>query len=306
MKALTCEMCGSTNLIKQDGVFVCQSCGTKYSLEEAKKMMVEGTVDVQGTVKVDQTGNVDNLLKLAKNALDSANGDEAYRFANKALEIAPENADAWFIKMKSVGLTAILKDLKVNDVLAAGKKVIEYNPSKAREVYLYYLEKMLNDLKFCMTHMSDTQAIKDLYDANVRVNAFKATENTLKSDTICDIILQQAELVVYLRYAVPNSLVSSDEEIAKLVGECAKQWIYYTNSINDRFNVYQSKLSDEAVENYRTILAKIKEGLPDEKKGETDLEAIDNPEAETNWLAVIGGFIALILILWWILSPILR
>lgn len=84
-----------------------------------------------------------------------------------------------------------------------------------------------------------------------------------------------------------------------------KQWIYYTNSINDRFNVYQSKLSDEAVENYRTILAKIKEGLPDEKKGETDLEAIDNPEAETNWLAIIGGFIALILILWWILSPIL-
>lgn len=37
MKQLTCEMCGSTDLIKQDGVFICQSCGTKYSIEEAKK-----------------------------------------------------------------------------------------------------------------------------------------------------------------------------------------------------------------------------------------------------------------------------
>ena len=37
MKALTCEMCGSTNLIKEGGVYVCQSCGTKYSVEEAKK-----------------------------------------------------------------------------------------------------------------------------------------------------------------------------------------------------------------------------------------------------------------------------
>ena len=37
-------MCGSTDLMKQDGVFVCQSCGTKYSVEEAKKMMVEGNV----------------------------------------------------------------------------------------------------------------------------------------------------------------------------------------------------------------------------------------------------------------------
>ena len=38
MQKLTCEMCGSSDLIKQDGVFVCQSCGCKYSVEEAKKM----------------------------------------------------------------------------------------------------------------------------------------------------------------------------------------------------------------------------------------------------------------------------
>ena len=48
MKQLKCEMCGGTDLIKQDGVFICQSCGIKYSVEEAKKMMVEGTVQVEG------------------------------------------------------------------------------------------------------------------------------------------------------------------------------------------------------------------------------------------------------------------
>lgn len=42
MKPLTCEMCNSTEIIKQDGLYVCQSCGTKYSTEEAKKMMVSG------------------------------------------------------------------------------------------------------------------------------------------------------------------------------------------------------------------------------------------------------------------------
>lgn len=40
-------MCGNTDLLKNDGVFICQSCGTKYSVEEAKKMMVEGTVQVE-------------------------------------------------------------------------------------------------------------------------------------------------------------------------------------------------------------------------------------------------------------------
>ena len=37
MKQLTCEMCGGTDLIKDGGVFVCQTCGCKYSIEEAIK-----------------------------------------------------------------------------------------------------------------------------------------------------------------------------------------------------------------------------------------------------------------------------
>ena len=64
MKQLTCEMCGSTDLIKQDGVFVCQSCGCKYSVEEARKMMIEGTVDVSGsTVFIDNTKQIENDKK---------------------------------------------------------------------------------------------------------------------------------------------------------------------------------------------------------------------------------------------------
>ena len=41
MKQLACEMCGSTELVKDNGYFVCQKCGTKYSVEEAKKLMGE-------------------------------------------------------------------------------------------------------------------------------------------------------------------------------------------------------------------------------------------------------------------------
>ena len=77
MKQLTCEMCGSTDLIKQDGVFVCQSCGTKYSVEEAKKMMVEGTVEVAGTVKIDASERITNYLLMANSAYDADNKLEA-------------------------------------------------------------------------------------------------------------------------------------------------------------------------------------------------------------------------------------
>jgi uncharacterized Zn finger protein (UPF0148 family) len=78
MKKLTCEMCGSTNLVKQDGMFVCQDCGTKYSVEEAKKMMIEGTVEVAGTVKIDRSDNYNNLVQLARDAIADGRFDSAY------------------------------------------------------------------------------------------------------------------------------------------------------------------------------------------------------------------------------------
>lgn len=94
MKALTCEMCGSTNLIKEGGVFVCQSCGTKYSVEEAKKMMVEGTVDVKGTVKVDSSDELKNLYEIARRAKDSDNRENAAKYYDMILVKDPSSWEA--------------------------------------------------------------------------------------------------------------------------------------------------------------------------------------------------------------------
>lgn len=96
MKPLTCEMCGSSNLIKQDGVFVCQSCGTKYSVEEAKKMMIEGTVDVKGTVKIDDTDELKNLYEIARRAKDSNNCESAAKYYDMILVKEPKSWEANF------------------------------------------------------------------------------------------------------------------------------------------------------------------------------------------------------------------
>ena len=97
MKQLTCEMCGSTDLIKQDGIFVCQVCGTKYSLEEAKKMMVEGAVDVSGsTVKVDTSGELANLYQVARRAKDDNNGENAAKYYDMILVKDPTSWEASF------------------------------------------------------------------------------------------------------------------------------------------------------------------------------------------------------------------
>ncbi len=96
MKKLICEMCGSADLLKQDGLFVCQNCGTKYTPEEARKMMIEGTVDVQGTVKVDNTDLVEKYLANARRAYTKRDWEEVEKYYNMVEQNAPNNMEAVF------------------------------------------------------------------------------------------------------------------------------------------------------------------------------------------------------------------
>ena len=41
MKRMVCEICGSAQIKKENGVFVCKECGTEYSSEEAKNLLKE-------------------------------------------------------------------------------------------------------------------------------------------------------------------------------------------------------------------------------------------------------------------------
>ena len=96
LKPLSCEMCGSNDILKRDGVFVCQSCGTKYSVEEARKMMASGTVKVAGTVKVDQSEKLRNLYQIARRAKEENNEENAARYYDLILQEDPESWEASF------------------------------------------------------------------------------------------------------------------------------------------------------------------------------------------------------------------
>jgi len=94
MKRLTCEMCGSIELIKTEGLFVCQTCGTKYSVEEAKKLMVEGAVEVTGSVKIDNSANFDRAFRNARRARNDNNEKLAAKYYEEVIDLDPDNWEA--------------------------------------------------------------------------------------------------------------------------------------------------------------------------------------------------------------------
>lgn len=99
MEAIKCELCGSNNLVKKDGVYVCQYCGTQCTIEEARNLLrtAEGGIDVSGsTVKVDNTGFVKKYLENARRAKAKEDWAEVEKYYNMVEQNDPSNIEAIF------------------------------------------------------------------------------------------------------------------------------------------------------------------------------------------------------------------
>lgn len=190
MKPLTCEMCGSTNLLKQDGVFVCQSCGTKYSVEEAKKMMVEGTVSVEGTVKIDTSSELKNLYEIARRAKDMENSANAEKYYDMILVKDPTSWEASFyvVYYRAMGCT-------IAEIWSAAHSVVNCLPSVFSLVSTYVPEDeqitVLNEL------YSRVYALASMLNG-AATHHFEGIDDQIKGDFVQEYINNVSETTTML------------------------------------------------------------------------------------------------------------
>ena len=83
--ALRCPSCGSVMGKPDDAGFVqCSYCGTSVNYHPPTQQL--------------EKKNIGHFLEICKAALRGNNNEEAVQYANKVLEIEPENVDAWINK----------------------------------------------------------------------------------------------------------------------------------------------------------------------------------------------------------------
>ena len=151
MKAIRCEMCNSNDVVKDGDFFVCQACGTKYTVEEAKKLMFEGTV------KIDNTEFVQKYLANARRAKQKEDWKEAEKYYNMVEQNDPANIEAIFYSsFAQVKLALLEKDTKekrqnVFNILIKGVSVIDDNYDNTNEEHLKLLPVIMNDIQALRT-----------------------------------------------------------------------------------------------------------------------------------------------------------
>lgn len=99
MKRLVCEVCGSTDIKKEDNTYVCESCGCKYSIEEIKKLLVEGEITVNENHNYNISHEVSGQVELVTkdNTVEEINRiirafDRDWKNARAMLE----RAESWY------------------------------------------------------------------------------------------------------------------------------------------------------------------------------------------------------------------
>ena len=134
MQAIKCELCGSNSFTKEDGYFVCDHCNTKYTLEEAKKMMIEGTVNV----KVDDSEELYKLYQIAHRARDEENNQNAAKYYEMILMKDPSSWEANFYTVYFQAMSCKIAEIptaatSVNNCISNTFKLIKENVSDAEE-----------------------------------------------------------------------------------------------------------------------------------------------------------------------------
>ena len=110
MKAIVCEMCNSNDIVKQDGLYVCQNCGTKYTAEDAKKLMV----DISGSsIIVDESEKAKRYRKLARESRSMGNIEKAGEYYNQLVTIYPDDWEAVFFSVYCSSANCALANLSI-------------------------------------------------------------------------------------------------------------------------------------------------------------------------------------------------
>lgn len=196
MKAMQCELCGSTDILKDGDYFVCQNCGTKYTPENAKKMMVEGVVQVEGTVKIDSSKQIANYLELGNKACEACNYEEAEGYANKILEQDNNNFEAWLIKGRAAGWQSTIGNQRINEAFSYFAQAIEYAPEDKLEAIREYIK--LQASAFCL--------------ALVETGCNNAKSNPLSTAHGEQVIEIEKSVLMYQLTLIAKCAVSLDDE----------------------------------------------------------------------------------------------
>ncbi|MBQ9930200.1 MAG: hypothetical protein IJO72_05425 [Oscillospiraceae bacterium] len=237
MKKIVCEMCGGEDFAKQDGLFICQSCGMKYSAEEAKKMMVEDAAEAPATVAVKNTTQLENLLVLAQSSFNSKNYAQAEEFCNQVIAIDAANYTAWKLKGEAINFQITATNDRITEVyncIMTSYRVLDDEGKNAHRA------EILASLRVCLE--GEIDFVLQLFKSNRPTDSMLTKVKNTFIQCAANVITSYTELGYSEAEADEYRIYIKNYFIKQVNATCDKTWDdvvyynYYRGGFNDSYH----------------------------------------------------------------------
>lgn len=270
--AAKCTQCGANIEIddtKEAGI--CKFCGTAFITEKAianyntyiNNNFAGANINVF-------SGDIENFLKLANNAIGAANAQEALDYANRALEIKADCSEAWIAKMKAISLSATGADPKFLELFTCGNNAIKFATEDNKEE----TELKVNDFYLDYSHILMSMAVRLVSDVSQVSQAFKAAGFSLvnisavqRADINARETFEQiANNAINLKNTIDVKYIEGNEKFQKKVKKLAELYLEFCKADEERAKIYGVKINAEGTNIRIKNLTLITIGLKEENK----------------------------------------
>ena len=274
-----CPNCGASIQVnnEHESIF-CMYCGSQINVQKA----------IQMTVKIDKSDDLANLLKIAEENLTTGQFDAAKRQIQKALEIDSCCAKAWILNMYCIA------QVIYNDSNYICANLVDNNPVIDNNLQKQLLQSGNNAFKNC----TDTNLVIEVNSAYINIVTCYFQTAKLVYDNV-DWIHARLEELVQICY--PGQIahwgqheheeIMAQEDAEVLVAKTwiedvaselinginkdvltaeqqtqlislAKLYMQATESINNRYGIYNTNLDDKALNYRKNVIRTIKSLVP--------------------------------------------
>ena len=270
-----CTQCGAE--IKVDSskeAGICEHCGTPFITEKVINNTYVTNTFNGATVNI-ISGDANNYLKLAETYLLSNNGNEAYNYASKALELQPNLTKAWMIKMRAISLCGKISDLKTKEIISCGKTSIDSSVDKV-DVFSVFLGIAIEWLDIACRKIGDVTQLRLMAsNGSNDLQMFASNDYEFRK-----LIYNYVEGAFELKKQVPNEMVTDNKILQGMVSELVSKYYNYCLLEKERCASYNGALADGEISLRRECLQQLQIGLPLEIQLKDELYELRNIKSQ--------------------------
>lgn len=155
MKQIKCDVCGASDLVKDDGLFICQSCGCKYTDNEIKKLYIQ----LNESVSIDGILTLQNLIDNANLFINLNEFDKAYKTYETITNDYPSCCYGWLGLANAELFLKEIQNIDLAKIDSYLNKAIFCSNEKELDIVNQEVNKIRDKIKFLLFERDKKQEL---------------------------------------------------------------------------------------------------------------------------------------------------